>query len=66
MCLTVCDPVDCSTTDSSVLHDRLLCPSLSPLIDRNFVVVKGLVQLNEAMSYVERGHPSLMGHSEEF
>ena len=30
------------------------------------LVVKGLVQLNEAMSYAVQGHPGQMGHREEF
>ena len=36
LCLILCDLVDCSTTESSVLH-------IPPFMDFNLVVVKGLV-----------------------
>ena len=36
LCLILCDLVDCSTTESSVLH-------IPPFMDFNFVMVKGLV-----------------------
>ena len=35
-------------------------------MDHSLVTVKGLVQLNEAMSHAMQGHPRWMGHSEEF
>ena len=34
-------------------------------MDHSLVTVKGLVQLNEAMSHAMQGHPRWMGHSEE-
>ena len=36
LCLILCDLVDCSMTESSVLH-------IPPFMDHNFVMVKGLV-----------------------
>ena len=36
LCPTLCDPVGCSTTESSVLH----CP---PFVDHSLVLVNGLV-----------------------
>ena len=38
----------------------------SPFMDHGLVVVKGLVQLNEAMSHARQGHPRQTGHSGEF
>ena len=35
-------------------------------MDHSLVVVKGLVQLNEAMSHAVQGHPRWMGHSGAF
>ena len=58
LCPTLFDPLDCSTTDSSVLHCLLMGHSL--------VLVKGLVLLNEDMSHVMHSHPRQTSHSEEF
>ena len=35
-------------------------------MDHNLVVVKGLIELNEAMSHAMQGYPRWTGHSEEF
>ena len=35
-------------------------------MDHNLVMVKGLIELNEAMSHAMQGYPRWTGRSEEF
>ena len=59
LCPTLFAPLDCSTTDSSVLH-------CLRLMEHSLVLVKGLVLLNEDTSHVMQSHPRQTSHSEDF